>query len=63
MQIVLLIVFVGSVVLSAVLAVEYARIDSITVDFKVEEFEHAAGSAAPFEAVRVNSTVDKRDDD
>lgn len=49
--------FILTVVASAAIALEYARIDSIAVDYKVEEFEHAVGSSVPIEAVRTNSTV------
>ena len=37
--------FILTVVASAAIALEYARIDSIAVDYKVEEFEHAVGSS------------------
>ena len=49
--------FLLTVVVSTALALEYARIDSIAVDYKVEEFEHVVGSSVPIEAVRTNSTV------
>lgn len=50
-------VFLFTVAVSTMVALEYARIDSISVDYKVEEFKHAVGSAVPIEAVRTNSTV------
>lgn len=49
--------FLVTVVGSTLLAFEYARIDSIAVDYKVEVFEHAVGGAVFIDAVRTNSTV------
>lgn len=49
--------FLLTVVVSTAIALEYARIDSIAVDYKVEEFEHVVGSSVAIEAVRTNSTV------
>lgn len=54
---IMIITFLLTVVASTVIALEYARIDSIAVDYKVEGFEHTVGSFVPIEAVRTNSTV------
>ena len=53
----LIMIITFTVVASTVIALGYARIDSIAVDYKVEGFEHIVGSSAPIEAVRTNSTV------
>lgn len=59
----MILAFLITVVVSTVIALEYARIDSISVDYKVEEFEHAVGGAVSIEAVRTNSTVCEQEGD
>lgn len=54
---IMIVTFLITVLASTAIALEYARIDSISVDYRVEEFEHAVGSAVFIDAVRTNSTV------